>query len=333
MTQAVFEALTASQVNTSFNVQFNIEPEDAATILQDPALAMGVQSWDDTDAADIVTVADPLINTYAELAALDAFAFVDFIDLTAAGSLRLTYGELTGGGADKLTATGTLTLADSGANIAGNLAAILLDARVDALDATDNVVALTDVQFNDVDADGRLFAANDAIEVASAAGSQSFDFNGVGGGAITLAIDAVADGADVVSNFTLGSDIIRFTAALANGTSDNTTALATQYLSAATAITANVTIYNYTAALADTLEATVVTASIANGALGFATSEEDAGDKLLIVVHDGTDTAVYAYTYAATDDVLAADELDLLVTLTGVPNGLTTAGGADFLTV
>ena len=122
-------------------------------------------------------------------------------------------------------------------------------------------------------------------------------------------------------------------AALANGTSTNATGLATQYLSAATAISADVTIYNHTVALASTSAATVAAASVANGALGFATGTEAPGDKLLIVVHSASATAIYEFASTIQDDLISAGELTLVAMLTGVATGLSTANGADFLTV
>jgi hypothetical protein len=154
-----------------------------------------------------------------------------------------------------------------------------------------------------------------------------------GGGADQFKYTTAGSGADTITDFTLGTDIIRYTAALANGSSSNATAVATQFQSSAAAITANITIYNHTVALADTTAATVAAASIANGALGFITGTETAGDKLLIVVHSATTTAIYEFASAAQDDVISVGELTLLATLTGVVTGLTTANGADFLTI
>ena len=153
------------------------------------------------------------------------------------------------------------------------------------------------------------------------------------GGADKFKYIAAGTGGDTITDFAVGTDIIQYTAALANGTSTNSTALPLQYLSASTAITGNVTIYNYQTALASTSTAAVALESMANGALGFATGTEAAGDKLLIIVHSASTTAIYEFASGVQDDLISAGELTLVVTLTGVSTGLVTANGADFLTL
>lgn len=151
-----------------------------------------------------------------------------------------------------------------------------------------------------------------------------------GGGSDVFKYTATTEGGDTIADFLVGTDKIQYTAALVNGTSTGATALATQYLSAATQITANNTIYNYTTALADTSAATVAAASVSAGALGFAAGTETAGDKLLIAVHSATTTAVYAFASVTQNGTIAANELTLLATLSNVATGLTTAAGGDF---
>lgn len=119
ITAAAFAALNNGQIALSGVLAFDIEPEDAASISQAAALAMGTAGWTSTDALDIVTVADVLIDTPAEAAALAALAIVDRIDITAAGLLSLTGVQLLGlnpTATPKLQGTGIINVTSATGN-------------------------------------------------------------------------------------------------------------------------------------------------------------------------------------------------------------------------
>lgn len=93
---------------------------------------------------DVITLADTGANTAAQLTAALNSNKIDVIDTTD-NVLNVLASQVALGTA-KLVAGDTITLFDSGANIAGQLTTALGDAKIDVIDAADNVLALTAAQ-------------------------------------------------------------------------------------------------------------------------------------------------------------------------------------------
>lgn len=166
VTRAAAEAWTADQIaalKAAGVTAFDIEPEDAATfnVAQVAAILGAPAAWTNSDAADIIT----LLDTGAKIATLSAAqlgsAVIDFIDASN-NALTLSVAQEIAADA-KLVLADTVTVLDTGANIAGMSVGQLSSAKIDVIDSSTNAVSLTVAQ--EVAADAKLVLA-DAVTVA-----------------------------------------------------------------------------------------------------------------------------------------------------------------------
>ena len=161
MSASDFTDLAAVDGTVLFNAS-----DDAVTLTAAKAAAVGDATW---DASDTITIAD----TAANLAALTSTDIDELSDLAAAVVLdasdntqSLTVAQYLALGDVTLAAGDTVTISDTGANIAtltsgqlGGLAA----ANVDAINASDNAVSWTVAQYN---AGISLLDASDSVTLA-----------------------------------------------------------------------------------------------------------------------------------------------------------------------
>jgi hypothetical protein len=226
-------------------------------------------------------------------------------------------------------------------SIAANTAAEYSDAGGTAKDVstTDFSVVLSGVEKVTGTANADYFVAgNTGVTII---GGDGIDTIELGAGADTVEVAAIAiagsvAGADVISNFTVGSggDVIRAldsTFGFANGTTDGTVVLATGVdLDAAHTANNNYTVATVSQDLAThtlaTYNAGTSTLAELEGAIGAAlaatATADHANDILLAAVDDGTATFICLITDAATND-LVAGELSILAVLEDVADATT----------
>lgn len=169
-TGAEIAALTSAQIATfaARGVDRLDASDDALTLTRSQYLALGTMT---VAAADVVVLADTsgalLGLTPAQFGAMAA-AGIDRIDATD-NVVILSAAQYLGLGSVALTAGDTVTLRDTGANIAALSAAVLagLAAKgVDKIDANDNALALTVAQIEGIAAG--MLTASDVVTLADA---------------------------------------------------------------------------------------------------------------------------------------------------------------------
>jgi hypothetical protein len=197
---------TAAQVTALQNLTYvtAIDLTDAGAVTLNELQALADTKLTDSGT---VTVVDSGITSEAQVIKLQQLDYVDKIDLTTNGAVTVSAATFE---LDKLLPNGTVTVADTGAEIAKMTLTQFGSDSLDIIDATDNQLTLSADQYNAIQPGGKtMIATNDAITINSDGGPDIFNFNAVGGGAITLSFADATTYGDTVTNFNAATDIIK----------------------------------------------------------------------------------------------------------------------------
>lgn len=225
-------AFTAAATDPGWLIDFSTTGANGELIFADKNLVLDDASTENFEvllglnAANVtVTVADATI-VQADVLDLQAVAYVDVIDVLEGTNLSLDVAATLA--ATKLSTNGDLTVEDTGANIQAMSAAQFGLARIDFIDATDDLINLNVAQ--ELAADSKLvlgdtiiiadIGANIAAMTAAQLGSDKIDVIDVtGDNAVSLtaaqevAADAVLLAIDTISVIDIGANIALMSAA------------------------------------------------------------------------------------------------------------------------